>query len=140
MPIVLHGFDEFISQMRQSPGVVRDELERASNAGLLSLIPLAAYYPPARSGSRYRRTGTLGRTWTSAHPLFDMSGNRFTGTIGNNTPYAGYVQGGVNDDPSQAWMHKGIWQTVDDVEKAGAPGVERQFEIAKGNIIRRLGG
>ncbi len=63
-----------------------------------------AVYPPAPEGSTYRRTGTLGRRWTSR---VESLASNVTGVVGNVTVYAPYVQ----DAEKQAKVHQGRWQT-----------------------------
>lgn len=71
-----------------------------------------AKYPPQRpprgNAPPYRRTNTLGRSWThdQVTSLFSIRT-----IIGNVTPYARFVQGA--DD--QAYMHQNWWQTTDEV-------------------------
>lgn len=72
-------------------------------------------YPPQRAGARYRRTGTLGRRWTTR---VTSSGNSITGTVGNNTSYGPFVQ----SQRFQARIHRGLWQTDAQV-------VERNIDV-----------
>ncbi len=48
-----------------------------------------ADYPPKPKNSSYRRTGTLGRKWTTK---VTKTHEGLTGKVGNNTYYAPYVQ------------------------------------------------
>lgn len=78
-------------------------------------------YPPARPESTYRRTGTLGRRWTTRQiSAPDMVGRE----IGNNTAYAPFVQAAE----LQAYMHRGYWQTDEDVMRQEAPDIVRDVE------------
>lgn len=65
-------------------------------------------YPPARSGQRYRRTGRLGAGWSVTTRL---TGNGATLSAANDVEYAKWVQ----NKPTQAWMHKGRWDTAQDI-------------------------
>lgn len=65
---------------------------------------LATYPEPAR-GQTYRRTGTLGRSWTG--PDVDTDG--LSGKIGTGLFYAKFVQG--EDEQSEA---NRAWETVDE--------------------------
>lgn len=76
-------------------------------------------YPSPPAGSRYVRTGTLGRSWA-------QQVQRMQAIIGNVTAYAPYVQGATE----QAWMHKGRWKTTADVAKARAQDVKGLIEQA----------
>ena len=53
----------------------------------------------------YRRTGTLGRSWTTR---IDVTANSIEGRIGTNIIYAPWVQ----DKDRQATIHQGRWQTA----------------------------
>ena len=56
----------------------------------------------------YRRTGTLGRRWTSE---VSAEGNDVVGRVGNNTVYGPYVMG----KDGQAGYHAGVWPPAVDV-------------------------
>lgn len=61
-------------------------------------VRLMATYPPQASNSRYKRTGTLKRSW-SAPPVV-ASGDTITGEIGSNggmAPYNEQVEGQAQD-------------------------------------------
>lgn len=62
----------------------------------------------ARARRQYRRTGTLGRSWTHDETVSLMS---IQTALGNVTPYARYVQ----DEEKQADIHRDWWQTTKDV-------------------------
>lgn len=64
-------------------------------------------YPPDRG---YRRTGTLGRRWQK-RTTFSSSEIRVN--LYNMTEYGPYVQ----SKTSQARVHRGFWQTDEDVLK-----------------------
>ena len=73
----------------------------------LSLTSKLKQYPPAPSTSSYQRTGTLRRRWTWA---VDDDGSE--AIIGNNTPYAPFVQG----RDGQTWFHARTgWLTAEDL-------------------------
>lgn len=71
-------------------------------------------YPAPRS-LRYMRTGQLGKGWHVNYKV-ERGANLLNMTIGNTTPYAPFVQFA----DSQASVHAGYWQTVEQVaEVAG---------------------
>ena len=88
-----------------------------------------AKYPAARAGSSYRRTGTLGRRWTS---VVTESANGLVGTVGNNTSYGPWVQ----SEMFQAAVHQGRWQTDQDVATKETPAIIADFEQAIGAALR----
>lgn len=68
-----------------------------------------ATYPPQRAEVTYRRTGTLGRTWTTK---VTKSRNGIKGEVGNKTAYAPFVQ----EAEEQTWPHALTgWVTDEDV-------------------------
>lgn len=113
-------------------GAVAEELERR---GLRILDVLAGpldrgafrveagmkVYPAPPSGSTYRRTGTLGRRWTTRPIRTTTEVGR---EIGNNTEYAPRVQ----SDELQATVHRGRWQTDAQVLQQESPRLLRDVE------------
>jgi len=79
----------------------------------------------------YRRTGLLGKSWTTE---VNISENELTGIVGNNTAYAGWVQGPTfpaktSHGQYQAKVHQGRWQTADDVLTENADKIMSIFGI-----------
>lgn len=73
-----------------------------------------AEYPPEAPGQRYRRTGTLKRSWSSE---VRESGDKTEGIVGSNAniaPYNTKVQGGGGE---QGPYFRGMWRNVDDLVK-----------------------
>lgn len=84
-------------------------------------------YPPAPAGSRYRRTGTLGRRW---NVRYSKAGLR--ATVGNNTPYAPYVQG-----HRQTHFHRDTgWVSARDFAEGNADQIQ---SLMTGEIDRIFG-
>jgi hypothetical protein len=120
-------------------GAVAEELERR---GLRILDVLAGpldrgafrveagmkVYPAPPSGSTYRRTGTLGRRWTTRPIRTTTEVGR---EIGNNTEYAPLVQG----DELQATVHRGRWQTDAQVLRREAPQIVRDVDTTLGELL-----
>jgi hypothetical protein len=90
-------------------------------------------YPPQRAGSSYRRTGTLGRTWTSD---VYSEGDSLIGKVGNVTKYAPQVQ----SERFQRPMHKGRWQTDAQVIREAQPEIVREFEALSRDVVREFNG
>lgn len=78
---------------------------------------IAPYPPQAVPLEVYRRTGTLGRLWTSK---VKTSRAGAVGTLGNKTPYAIYVQGDKQRD-----FH----------ERAGWVRADKQMEKRENDIL-----
>lgn len=86
------------------PGAMSPAMERIG----ARLRTELAKYPPPPPNSTYRRTGTLGRSWTHTVQTSLIAA---TAIIGNNIPYAPDVQG----EGMQAEIHQGRWQTEQEV-------------------------
>ena len=86
-----------------------------------------AEYPSPPVGSTYRRTGNLGRLWTSAQYEIDVDTGGATGVIGNavrdrrGRAYGPYVQSAEQ----QASVHVGRWQTDEQVAERNTAAIVR---------------
>jgi len=80
-------------------------------------------YPPQRAGSTYRRTGTLGRRWTTN---VVSTARRAEGSVGNNTSYGPFVQ----SSQFQARVHRGVWQTDTQVIERNIDVIVSEFSAA----------
>ena len=130
--ITLDGADRLLAALDHEPQIAAPILRTATERALLRLVKPLATYPPAQG--TYRRTGTLGRLWTSAQPEFTSNASGFEGSLGNTTPYGPFVQGSHDEEPHQAWMHKDTWKTVDDVAKANEGAIQGEYEAALAQI------
>jgi hypothetical protein len=92
--ITIEGVEDVIKKLDSlgDPAIMR----RAMNKSVQHLHRRIAKYPPKPGHSSYRRTGTLGRLWTTK---VEQGGKR--GIVGNKTPYAIDVQG-----PRRRHFHK----------------------------------
>lgn len=85
------------------------------------LINRLRLYPPAPSGSQYERTFELRDSWEA---LVALSANALDIIIRSvGVPYGEYVMG-----EEQAWMHQGVWDTVQDIISDEEAAVLRIFE------------
>lgn len=100
---------------------VLDVLEGPLDRGAIRIEAAMKAYPSPPSGSTYRRTGTLGRRWTTK-PIrrVDEVGRE----VGNKTDYAPVVQ----SEELQAALHRGRWQTDAQVLQRAAPRLLRDVE------------
>ena len=122
--IHVEGLDRIIRKLGRLKAF--SELRPAMERGVAMLHEAVADYPPPPEGSTYRRTGTLGRRWTTKVETLTT----FQGTIGNNTVYGPYVQ----DEAKQARMHKGRWQTIQSVVEEKRSAIVADFQA----LIRRI--
>jgi len=117
--IEIKGVDALVTKLGKVAAV--KTLEPAMQRSVMRLQRDMAQYPPQRSGATYRRTGTLGRRWTTK---VARSSRGLVGKVGNNTSYGPFVQ----SSRFQAWMHKGRWQTDEDVIEKNRRPILRDFE------------
>lgn len=94
-------------------------LIKASTQARRLLVAELKQYPPAPTGSRYRRTGRLGRGWERAKGINGGMGFQLINPI----EYAGLVQG---DD--QAWMHAGRWTPASQIARNHEEDVLQLYE------------
>lgn len=127
--------------------VLLDNVKRATDNSLAFAQNFIAKYPPKSSGKRmvfqsekqrrwffwalrsgqievpYRRSGTLGKSWTTD---VRATSENIRGVLGTIRPYAQYVQ----DEELQAQMHKGHWPTVQMLLRAPAARMKQFYEQA----------
>lgn len=126
--ITITGIDKLIAQLGRLEGMnhLRAPMQRA----VYRLQARMAQYPAQRPNSTYRRTGTLGRKWTTK---ITQSASELVGSVGNNTEYAPYVQA----YRFQARVHRGRWINTDkyvmDTEQRN---IVRDFEDTIAQRIR----
>ncbi len=137
------GFADFgrqVARLRKSVGqftqITRAELGPALRDALMFLAGKAAVYPAQSAGSTYRRTGLLGRLWTSSSPQVTMGGTTWEARMENAAPYGPKVMGA-----EQVEVHRGRWKTVDQIVAEGEGTVMAQFITpAGGRIVTRMAG
>jgi len=130
MPAIIEikGVDELIRKLGRATAT--ETLRTPMVRSVQELQRRMADYPPQRPGSSYRRTGTLGRRWTTE---ITQTENGLDGRVGNNTEYGPFVQ----SDRFQARVHRGRWQTDRSVTEKAAPDILADFRNA---IDRALAG
>lgn len=105
--VTIEGLDELLKRL----DILRP-LKDGMKAASIYFVKIMKVYPPKPPKSTYQRTMALRNRWT-----YYVSENAEMSVIGNNTPYAPYVQG--RDD--QTWFHKrtgwGVAEDTLDVEK-----------------------
>jgi len=122
MGIEIQGVDRIIAKLGKIEGV--NALMQPMQESVMQLQAAMQVYPPALPTSRYVRTGTLGRRWTTR---VTRSGEGLTGRVGNNTIYAPVVQ----SDMFQARPFVGRWTT-------DAQAIERLRPWIVGRFQRRI--
>lgn len=119
--IEITGIDDAIATLglAETITILRPPMQRAVHR----LQARMAHYPPQRAPIRYRRTGTLGRRWTTR---VTEGADGLVGKVGNNTVYGPFVQ----SEMFQAAIHRGRWQTDADVLEQETSAIVADFERA----------
>lgn len=125
--IKIDGIDKLVRKLGKVEGV--NYLRPAMQRAVYRLQARLAQYPAQPPNSTYRRTGTLGRKWTSK---VDVGNGIIRGRVGNNTEYAPLVQ----SYRFQARVHRGRWQTDRYVVDTERRNIERDFKQAIDEALR----
>jgi hypothetical protein len=106
-------------KLKDMPGLLDKNMKTAMTDSMLLLWSNVPPYPAPPENSKYRRTGTLGRTLGSGEgggkasgqpTVYSISGSgiNMAGKFGTSLAYAKYVI----DATRQAYMHVGRWWTM----------------------------
>ncbi len=109
----------------QTPRRIDRAMTSAMHDATSYLLRQMRVYPSPPAGSKYRRTGTLARSWHV--PPFQGSGLSLVGRVassGTTAPYNRWVQ----DRARQAYMHVGRWQTAQDVAERSTQAINDMFQ------------
>jgi len=128
MSITVTGLDELYKHVEAVTAVAI--LEPPMQRGVLRLEAYMKHYPPPPPMSKYRRTGTLGRRWTTA---IARSNDGLTGRVGNNVNYAPWVQSSMFQVP---WHARTGWRTDADAVRANEAAIVADFQQAIDVAIR----
>jgi hypothetical protein len=90
MPVTITGLEQLYKKLDNAAAT--QTLVPPMQRSVLRLQRPMQKYPPAPAQSKYRRTGTYGRRFTTA---VTVSGNGVVGRVGNNVPYAPFVGSGI---------------------------------------------
>ena len=126
-------------RMARYPDLLAAETERTMTAALSHTQGSVPAYPPAPVGSRYVRTGTLGRSIGLGGQAdiytVEKIGSSYVATLGTRLAYAPRVIGEGQEPP---WS--GYWWKLSSVLKKAEPGITRLFEAMGRRLVARLGG
>jgi len=124
--ITITGLDRLYRRLdaTRATGALVPPMQRA----VLRVANRMANYPAPPPRSTYRRTGTLGRRWTVK---VIRTANGVQGRVGNNTIYAPLVQ----SRRFQTRVHRGRWQTAEDVVEQLESTITADFQAAVNRAI-----
>ena len=109
----------------RAPGRIDRALRAAMEDSTTLLLREQQTYPPQRTGSTYKRTNTLRRSWSRR---IRQDGSELVGEVGSNehiAPYNRYVQ----DQTQQAEIHRGRWSnTVQETARRNSATIQRYFD------------
>lgn len=123
--IEIRGLNELLARMSAYPQELIKTVAVGMSASLNILWENVPPYPSPPQDSRYRRTGTLGRSLgsdqsggaagsPSVYSIRQLGQGNFEGTFGTNLEYAPYVIG----DTMQAAQNSHWWRMRNIAEKA----------------------
>lgn len=121
---------DLIQRMNRYPERLRQEMATATRKALLHLQGSVPPYPPARPESRYRRTGTLGRSiglGGSQADIYEVRpiGGGYEARFGTRLSYAPPVIG--PESQTAFFAGRGWWTLATALSKA-QPGIELIYE------------
>ena len=109
----------------RAPQRIDRALRAAMEDSTVLLLREQQTYPPQRTGSTYKRTNTLRRSWSRR---IRQEGSGIVGEVGssgNTAPYNRYVQ----DQTQQANIHRGRWtNTAQETARRNESTVQRYFD------------
>lgn len=135
--IHIKGLDSLNNKIKRLHSDLKPALRDATMKSVLYVHGTIPPYPPPRPGQRYRRTGNLGRRFTTAvKELF----NAIAGVIGNSAAYAPWVissehVSGLSAGP-QAWFHKDRWYVLQEVVEKARPQIIKFYEQAIDKLVK----
>ena len=134
-----------IRRFEAAPGRLRSEMEKTMQQTLLHVQGSVPPYPPPPVGSRYTRTGTLGKSLGSdmgggsagRADVFEVSpvGFGFRGRFGSRLGYAPDVVG-LQQKPFFA----AYWWNITTVAKEARPGIGRLWAAFGKRLAKELEG
>jgi hypothetical protein len=129
MPVTITGLEPLFRKLGNAAAV--HTLEPPMHRGVLRLQSYMQVYPPPPAGSKYVRSGTLGKRWTAK---VDTSANGLVGRVGNRTAYGPFVQSNMFQTP---WHRRTGWHTDSDAVRANEDVILADFQQA---VDRALAG
>lgn len=148
--------ESFGQQIAAAPDLIRDASQRMMDNIGRDVVTFGRHYPSPPSGLKqpfvsakqrrwffsalrsgaitvpYRRTGTLYANWKYSSIPGDTI---FRIEVYNNTPYRRYVQGRAGE---QARIHRGRWNTHDEIEKAAEEAMGRRLSEASDYLMEKF--
>jgi hypothetical protein len=139
------GFDDFADVMDQLSANISSIISVEATQSVENMRAQLMQYPAERQGSAYNRTFELQRGWQVAVAAFDLNinidGNESvvvpigpsstTVALSNPTPYGKWVQRRA----TQTSIHRGRWNTVEDVSEQEAINLTNRIEATINSLF-----
>lgn len=135
--IEIKGINKLMAKLSRAAAI--DVLEPPMQRAVFRVQARMADYPPQRPGSSYirgygfkggpRTSERLGQRWTTR---VIREANGLTGKVGNSASYGPLVQ----SKKFQAKIHRGRWQTDEQVLNEELPAIRRDFEQAVDEALK----
>jgi hypothetical protein len=137
------GFDDFAEGLEKFSESIETIISTEGSASAENMRRKLMMYPPERNDSLYRRTFDLQQGWEiafvsfnandtfSGDVMFAPSQNTTSVSFSNNVPYTKWVQRRA----TQTWVHRGRWNTVEDVTEQESPEFLSRIEQIIKSII-----
>lgn len=107
-----------------APKAMNRAMRAASNDATALLLRELKTYPPQRSGSTYKRTGTLRRSWSRS---IEGEGLQMRAVVGSNSNMAPYNRA-VQDEDRQRSIFRGRWtNTAQNVVRRNQTTVQEMY-------------
>lgn len=137
------GFDDFADALETFSENIDTIVSTEGSASAEKMKQKLMTYPPEKYNSLYKRTFDLQHGWEVSFVSFNIN-ESFAGDVmnapsqsatsvsfSNNVPYTKWVQRRA----TQTWVHKGRWNTVEDVTEQESPEFYSRIEQVISNII-----
>ena len=139
---------DLFQRMERYPKELDREMGTTMSAALLHVQGSVPPYPPQRTGSSYKRTGTLGRTLGASmdggavgspdiNTIKRLGSGKYEARFGTRLHYAPKVIGAETQEP----LFKTLgWWTMRDVKNKAEPGIVKLFNAMADRLVKFLGG
>jgi len=135
--VEIKGLGELVRRMGGVGRRSEEGMRRVLGEGLLLIGGELGEYPAAIPGSRYVRTGLLGRQWGAARPvIWRHSVGALRGRIVNRRPGVVSVQKGGE----QASVHRGRWRTAEEVIEEKGEELDRILGVEGTGLVEWMAG
>jgi hypothetical protein len=124
--------DEVQRMLQRAPRQVSRAMRQGMEDATALLLRTMITYPPKVDSSVYRRTGTLGRSWSRR---IDGAGLTIRGEVGSNANIAPYNRV-VQDRERQARVHRGRWITVQSAAQRNERAIDEMFRRRLEQVLR----